>query len=175
MIFDLEKLIDRVLQDQMTEWHGIHGLSHWGRVHSNGMKVAAESGANTEVVELFAFFHDAQRVNDGYDQGHGFRGAEYAKKLRGTFFDVSDDDFALLYEACRDHTDVNDHDNVTIQTCFDADRLDLGRVDIRPDPKLLCTDAAKNRDMIDWCTERAQRAIIPEIIRTIWHNRRGDR
>ena len=63
MQIDFNKLIHRILQDQITDWHGIHGLSHWGRVDTNCMKVAEESGANIKVVELFAFFHDSQRHN----------------------------------------------------------------------------------------------------------------
>jgi hypothetical protein len=35
------------------------------------------------------------------------------------------------------------HPDVTIQTCWDADRLDLGRVGIRPDPARMGTEAGK--------------------------------
>jgi len=47
------------------------------------------------------------------------------------------------------------HADLTIQTCFDSDRLDLGRVGTRPDPALLCTEAAKTRKMIDWAMKRS--------------------
>jgi uncharacterized protein len=33
-------------------------------------------------------------------------------------------------------------------TCWDSDRLDLGRVGIKPHPTRLCTDAAKDLEMI---------------------------
>lgn len=173
MIFDLNRLLLRILEDQTTEWHGIHGLSHWGRVHSNGMMIAADSGAKIEVVELFAFFHDSQRVNDGYDKDHGLRGAQYARLLRGDYFELSDEDFEVLYEACRDHTDVAFHDNVTIQTCFDSDRLDLGRVAIYPDRNRLGTEIARDPNTIAACHHRAERAIVPEIVSRIWHDQRG--
>ena len=39
--------------------------------------------------------------------------------------------------------------DITVQTCWDADRLDLGRVGIRPDPRRLCTAAARNPRMIE--------------------------
>ena len=169
----LKPLITRILQDQITDRHGIHGLSHWGRVHSNGMRIAEESGANVRVVELFAFFHDSQRHNDGYDRDHGLRGAEYARSLRSEFFQLTDDEFQLLYIACCDHTDGQTIADVTIQACWDTDRLDLGRVGIHPDPQYLCTDAAKEKSMIKWATQRAQREIVPEVVAEIWHGQRN--
>jgi uncharacterized protein len=33
--------------------------------------------------------------------------------------------------------------DVTVQTCWDADRLDLIRLDIQPEAERLCTDAAR--------------------------------
>jgi uncharacterized protein len=57
--------------------------------------------------------------------------------LRGRLFDLADDDFQLLHYACRWHTDEETHPDVTIRTCWDSDRLDLGRVGIVPDPDLL--------------------------------------
>ena len=38
--------------------------------------------------------------------------------------------------------------DATVLTCWDADRLDLGRVGIRPDPKYLCTPAARDPEML---------------------------
>jgi hypothetical protein len=35
--------------------------------------------------------------------------------------------------------------DITVQTCWDADRLDLPRVGIQPLPQFLCTEAAKKR------------------------------
>ena len=173
MEFDFDRLIRRILQDQTTDWHGIHGLTHWGRVYANGMKVAEQSGANVKVVELFAFFHDSQRWNDGFDLGHGQRGAEYAATLRGEYFDVTDEEFELLYIACRDHTNGCTEADVTIQTCWDADRLDLGRVYITPIANKMCTTAARDPATIAWATKRAEREIVPSIVSEIWHEQRS--
>ena len=49
----------------------------------------------------------------------------------------------LLYRACHGHTHERNHPDVTIQTCWDSDRLDLGRVGITPHPSRLCTEVAK--------------------------------
>ncbi len=170
-MLNLRPIIEEVLKNQVVEGNGIHGLLHWGRVYDNGMRVAEESGANIKVVQLFAFFHDSRRFNDGTDPGHGSRGAEYAKRLRGEFFEVTDDEFELLYVACRDHTDVDDSDDVTVQTCFDADRLDLFRVGIKPDPELLCTDAARRGDLRAWSNHRADENAIADVVAEIWKER----
>ena len=51
----------------------IHGEDHWMRVLYNGRMLARETGANLNVVELFAIIHDCQRDNDNYDLEHGRR------------------------------------------------------------------------------------------------------
>ena len=170
---NLEPLIRQTLADQVVDWHGIHGLSHWGRVYDNGMRLAAETGANVKVVGLFAFMHDAQRFHDGDDVGHGHRGAEYAKSLRGRYFDLSDAEFELLYVACRDHTDGETQADVTIQTCWDSDRLDLRRVGITPISEFLCTDAAKSEKTLAWANPRATNEVISDVIADIWNERWG--
>lgn len=71
-------------------------------------------------------------MSEGYDDGHGERGGDLALALRGEWFSISDRDFDLLYEACAGHTDGETEADITIQTCWDADRLDLGRVGIVP-------------------------------------------
>lgn len=121
--------------------HSIHGPSHWKRVMDNGLAIARFSGANETVVKLFALFHDSKRENEGYDPGHGLRGAEFAQLLLGERFIVTEKEFDLLFAACQWHTDQVHHSDETIGTCFDADRLDLGRVHINPDPKYLNTKA----------------------------------
>ena len=40
-------------------------------------------------------------------------------------------------------------------TCWDPDRLDLGRVGITPNPRYLCTDAAKNEQNLQKAHTRA--------------------
>ena len=50
----------------------------------------------------------------------------------------------LLAYACRHHSDGRVDADVSVQACWDADRLDLVRVGIRPDPDRLCTPAARD-------------------------------
>jgi hypothetical protein len=67
-------------------------------------------------------------------RGHGERAALFIESLRGSLLHLKDEDFLLLYEAIRDHELGLTRGNVTVITCWDADRLDLGRVRTRPNP-----------------------------------------
>jgi uncharacterized protein len=133
----LWKVVSAPFSNHLTT---LHGPGHWRRVERNGLLLSAHMDAIPEVVRLFAIFHDSRRMNDGHDPGHGARGADYATKLRGKMFQLADDEFELLHYACVWHTDGVSHENATIATCWDADRLDLGRVGITPDPKRMCTE-----------------------------------
>ena len=130
------------------QYHGdivysVHGPSHWRRVEQNGLLLASRTGADPVVVRLFALFHDSCRSNEGTDDGHGARGAAYATKLRGSLYDLDDASFAVLEEACIWHTDRDFSDHPTIGTCWDADRLDLGRVGMIPNPNFMSTTFGK--------------------------------
>jgi uncharacterized protein len=135
--------------------HGLHGVAHWQRVRENGLRVARHSGANPLIVELFAFLHDCCREDDGSDPGHGERAADFTRSLRGTLIHLGDEEFALLYEAIRDHELGRTKGDVTVLTCWDADRLDLGRVRWRPDPRYLCTEYARRDETIEWAYRRS--------------------
>ena len=158
-------LIQTILEDYQLPWRGVHGITHWARVLENGLRLASSTGAQTQVVVLFAVFHDSKRTNESKDPGHGRRGAEFAKTLNGKVFDLSDNDFALLEIACAYHTDSLTTGDITVQTCWDSDRLDLGRVGIIPDPRYLCTEAAKQAELLNWANERSRLQYEPEICR----------
>ena len=146
---DLHELVHTVVRQFALAPDGEHGLAHWARVLENGTRLAAMNGANHAVIELFAVLHDAQRISDADDPEHGRRAAQYAAELRGTRFELSDTEFQLLALACEGHANGLIHGDITVQTCWDADRLDLGRVGIRPDPRRLCTAAARDPRMIE--------------------------
>jgi len=168
MSLNLPLIVHAILDEYALPRDGDHGVAHWGRVLENGLRLAEETGANVEAVTLFAVFHDSKRVNEAVDLGHGQRGAEFASALRERIFDLSDDEFDLLYRACAKHTDGHIHDDITVQTCWDADRLDLGRVGITPHPGRLCTDAAKRPEMLTWADGRAGFGVVPEFVVDAW-------
>jgi uncharacterized protein len=121
----------------------LHGIDHWKRVEKNGLHLSQSTKADTDIVTCFAYFHDCMRMNESHDPEHGQRGAQYAEKLRKDFLDLTDEQFEILYFACQWHTKGRHTDNITVATCWDADRLDLGRIGIIPSAKYLLTDEAK--------------------------------
>lgn len=165
---DLTPIIRKILAGYALPVDGDHGVAHWARVLENGLRLSESTSANVEVVSLFAIFHDSRRVNECTDPDHGLRGAEFAAELRGQLFDLSDHNFDLLYEACKGHTTERTHPDITIQTCWDSDRLDLGRVGITPRPDRLCTDAAKSKEMIRWADGRGSFRFVPELVAENW-------
>jgi uncharacterized protein len=150
-------LIKILRKEFALDWRGIHGAPHWARVRENGLRLAETTGARTDVVELFAFLHDSKRADDGWDPNHGMRAAGFARTLAGVAFELAEDDLELLVVACEGHSAGGTLGDVTVLTCWDADRLDLGRVGVVPDARRLCTDAARERAMIEWAYERSLR------------------
>lgn len=168
VIVNLKQIIHEILNDYVLPIHGDHGVGHWGRVLENGLRLCDSTKANVAVVSLFAVFHDSRRVNECTDPEHGQRGADLAAEFRGRLFDLSEHEFKLLYRACEGHTLGRTHPDITIQTCWDADRLDLGRVGITPHPSRLCTDVAKSKELIDWADSRARFRIVPGFVIDDW-------
>jgi uncharacterized protein len=123
----------------MLDWKGIHGVSHWARVRRNGLLIAKDNGADRSVIEYFSFLHDSRRFDEDADPDNGKRAAEFALSMRDSYVDLSDTAFSLLVTACEGHTGGCYHEDATVQACWDADRLDLGRVGIRTDPDRMCT------------------------------------
>ncbi|MEM8667986.1 MAG: hypothetical protein AAGG48_10745 [Planctomycetota bacterium] len=135
---------------------GPHGLAHWQRVQENGLKLAKYNGANKDIVRLFSFLHDCCREDDRSDPEHGPRAAELTERLRNDVIHAEDDEFAKLVEAIRDHTSVVNSNDVDIATCWDADRLDIGRVGLKPNKRFLNTDIAKKDWVLNWAYKRSK-------------------
>lgn len=136
-------------------WRGIHGVPHWTRVRINGLALARATGARADVVELFAFLHDSQRFHDGGDRQHGARAAAYVQSINPSLLRLDADGIERLAYACRHHSDGLTEADVTVQTCWDADRLDLARVGIEPRPARLCTQPARARDFLEAAVRRS--------------------
>lgn len=136
----------RHLQDQFRLGpHSDHGPRHWLTVLRNGLHLASHHPAEVPVVRLFALIHDSCRHDEWRDPDHGPRAAELAERLHGDgWFQLEPLSLELLLTACRIHNGADPQDEPTLAVCLDADRLDLGRVGIRPDPKHLSTDRARD-------------------------------
>jgi len=171
---NLKLLLQSVLAQYRLPWNGCHGVAHWARVLENGQRLAQKTRANLEVVTLFSVLHDSQRRSEGGDPQHGPRAAEFASEVRGKLFDLPDAAFSLLLRACEGHTHERTHPDATIQTCWDADRLDLGRIGVTPHASRLCTDAAKRPDMLKWADGRACFRVVPDFVQKEWGVHLGD-
>ena len=131
-MIDFAALRDFVLANRIFDSE-FHGLAHWRQVESNGLLLVPSTGADATVVSLFALFHDCKRKDDGSDAGHGPRCAAFAERcFEEERLGITREQFAKLHHACTFHTTEPRSGDATIDTCYDADRLDLGRVGIRP-------------------------------------------
>jgi uncharacterized protein len=111
-------------------------------VERNGHYLADFNGADKKVISYFAYFHDCMRENEYEDSKHGLRGARFAEKHR-KLIDFTEIQFKQLTDACKGHTYGTRPECVTINTCWDADRLDIGRVGITPSSEFLHSSEAK--------------------------------
>lgn len=130
----------RVLQDFRLDLMGPHGLPHWSRVLRNGMLVtASDNKVDPEIMQLFALLHDSMREDEWTDIEHGIRAARYVQQLAddGLMPYIYGERLTTLRAAIAGHplghvSRRDDWQSRTIQGCWDADRLDLGRVGVKP-------------------------------------------
>jgi uncharacterized protein len=141
----LQRVRERAEEAFQCGRYSLHGQTHWQRVEATGLDLARQTGADPAVVRLFAVLHDCCRHNDGRDPEHGARAAEFLASLVGPELSIDPNRLCLLEQALRYHADGHTTDDPTIGTCWDADRLDLGRVGKRPDPELMSTEPGKRR------------------------------
>jgi uncharacterized protein len=122
----------------------VHGEEHWRCVTGSGLALAAETGADRDVVFLFGLLHDTRRENDFLDPEHGPRAAAFARELQAEgLLPLDARRLELLCTAIGEHTRGSTSDELTVGTCWDADRLHLPRCGIVVDPRLLSTSAAR--------------------------------
>ena len=136
-------IIEEVKNYVLNKWKlgNLHGLPHWKNVAKNGLTLAEHTGANPFITQLFAYLHDSCRKDDGADLQHGIRASELVIELKHTLLkDLTPEEFEQLYLACKHHTTALRLEDKTIDTCFDADRLDLVRLCITPIPDRMATE-----------------------------------
>ena len=157
------KTIGELRAQFQLDWWGCHGVGHWARVLENGLTLCSLlPEARVDVVVLFALFHDARRENEYDDPEHG----ERAAVLVGLYFEKGElgldaPGLALLREACCGHDQGRVATEATIAVCWDADRLDLGRVGIVPSPRLLSTGAARDPALLGRCLAASRAGEFP--------------
>lgn len=151
---DFAHLEAELFDDYPLPLNGPHGARHWRRVDKIGRLLAVYTEADLEVVRRFALFHDSQRYDEGKDVGHGQRAADRARQYCAD--ELSPEQMQLLYLACAGHESGLTSDDPTIGTCWDADRLDIDRLDKLPWLSLMSTDLGtkiarlSSHDRLDW-------------------------
>ncbi|MEH6454161.1 MAG: hypothetical protein V7782_14110 [Psychromonas sp.] len=149
------KNIDRIKEMALNRYHGCHdnrfdvnGPEHWKRVWQNAQLLIPITHANATVVELFCFLHDCCRIHAGHEPEHGHAAERFIQQHEKEFSFLDETEYQLLLTACGEHTHLNRSEDMTIATCWDANRLDLGRLGISPKAQFLMTEAAKNLEFI---------------------------
>ena len=157
-----QQLVEHCCALYKLDHHGDHGYAHWMRVLYNGRMLSKVTRANQTVVELFAMLHDTHREDEYQDPDHGLRAGMYAKRLweqdnRVLGVKLTENEADQLIYALTRHTGGLPEESMdaTIATCWDADRLDLWRVGIRPNPQLLCNEYAQRTEVIEEACQRA--------------------
>lgn len=129
-----------------------HGAFHWTRVCSKAMYLCGRyPKADRDVAWHFAYLHDVCRENEDVDPGHGPRAVQWVTQPHiRQHINLDDQQFRLLCYAMSGHTHAHpDHgksdllSNITVNVCWDADRLDIGRIGVVVDPGYLFTPMGK--------------------------------
>ena len=139
-------LLDKLIDEKPILQSSIHGLAHYHNVYEAGLDIGTHYKADLKVIKYFAYLHDCCRLNENTDPQHGKRAAQWIRNNL-KFIHLNSLQIELLLKACEMHTyakpyyeDVYD---ITIQCCFDADRSDIGRVNLEVNPDYLFTNYAK--------------------------------
>lgn len=150
---DLEALLARCRDGAVLLGSTHHGERHWRAVARTGIEIhRADPGCDPTVLLLFAVLHDARRFSEHRDPEHGPRAAVLASELlRDGVIRLDDARAALLDEACRLHDTGTVSDDPTIGACYDADRLQLQRLGITPDPALLSRPVSRDPAFVARC------------------------
>ena len=83
------------------------------------------------------------RENDSVDPRHGPRAAAFEGQLHDEgLLGVTATQLELLQHACFEHTNGKVSSDPTVGACWDADRLDLPRVGVTPNPALFSSERA---------------------------------
>jgi uncharacterized protein len=135
----IEQLRTFAIEHTKMNVNSIHGIGHWDRVAKYAEDLST-ADVDLLVVKAFAYIHDVERKNENGDSQHGSRAAVLVDEIRSTVLGfLNDKEIQQLKEACRLHTSTWRTEDVTVNACFDADRLDLGRVGITPSPDRMAT------------------------------------
>jgi len=111
--------------------------------------LAEQTGADAQVVEVFAFIHDAERRNDFSDPEHGTRAAKLATEINNEFFKLTVEQLYTLIEACEGHSlgggGRSRHHRTNLLGC---QQTQPERTEAKPRPDKRCMTVTKQHTMI---------------------------
>ena len=137
--FDYKELRNFCLNRWPNDLGETHGVEHWDRVARFG-KMLYQAGVDMDVVTAFAYLHDSERKDNCEDINHGKRASKLIDTIRTSLLiELNDKQIMKLKQACELHTTEQKTGDATIDACFDADRMDLLRVGIKPSPDRMAT------------------------------------
>ena len=159
--FDYTELRNYCLNRWPKELGETHGVEHWDRVARFG-KMLYQAGVDMDVVTAFAYLHDSERKDNCEDINHGKRASKLIDTIRASLLiELNDKQIMKLKLACELHTVKHRTGDITIDACFDADRMDLLRVGIKPSPDRMATlhgaDLVSNPKYEDYYREMVDR------------------
>ena len=93
MNVEIPKVLQAVLEDYALPLDGIHGVAHWARVLENGRRLASETGANIEVVSLFASYTTHGELTKEAIPTTAYVLLSSLADIRGKVFDLEDETF----------------------------------------------------------------------------------
>ena len=143
-----QTLLDEVGDAYALNLYGAHGIEHWESVYHNTQRLANAYSITSDVFIFFALLHDCKREDEDEDFGHGKRAAFAIQGYQEAgLIPLSPDDQARLVYTCANHTKADKTDplyqDLVVQICLDADKLDIGRVGIIPHESHFLTEVAK--------------------------------
>jgi len=149
-------LFQSAISQMGVEPFGLHGVIHWNGVYQNCLMLDPEPTMIEDwFYWCFSMLHDCCRYSEYGDARHPEKAAKLVEP---------DTDFnKQLNYTIRYHSAGVISEDLHTGTCWDADRLELPRVGITPDPKLMSTEAGKE----------AARAMNPSLIVKPGHQGQG--
>ena len=143
-----QTLLDHVCDAYALYLYGAHGIEHWESVYRNTQRLANAYSITSDVFIFFALLHDCKREDEDEDFEHGKRAALAIQGYQEAgLIPLNPDDLARLVYACANHTKADKTDplyqDLVVQICLDADKLDIGRVGVIPHESHFLTDVAK--------------------------------
>lgn len=144
------RLRDAVLSRATHRHSHLHGEAHWRAVAYTALELApGVPGADPLLGLLFGLLHDSQRLHDGNDPDHGPRAARLAQALHTEgLLPLDTPRLRTLVDAIDRHTVGRQSNDPTIAICWDADRLNLWRIGVKPHPAFLSTAVAREPAVI---------------------------